>query len=531
MRPVRRTDFFLKGILFTPAVTEFFKLTSPMATQESIITNQDAVKTQGWGTARSRSVFSRLLNRPVTPKVAYLGGDLLVLTLAHTLALRLVAHFLSIPLSAQNPLDYHRFYIPFFAVVLYLFEGYKHPELRRPEQELEQSCKAVAVSFLGLVLFNFVAFRSQPFSRYMLATWFCLGLVMLLASRFTLRALYGALWKAGWGRRPTLLIGSAEGIAEYQQLLSIQRHHGYDFIGALLDPRAPDSSPTHSPHLPVLGSAFEWERVVTSAPAQVLVVAHPAIPNGDEWLGKLLRRAKEMRLDVEIYSNVLATANLNYEHDEFSGSFRFFSKPAWSRRVQRAFKQVMDLVIGFVGSMIALLLIPIIYLLIRVEEKGPLFYRSAFVAQDGSTRYYLKFRTMRVDADQILARDPALRDRFREKHKLVDDPRVTRIGKFLRKYSIDEYPQFFSILKGDLSLVGPRTIRREEADRYGPHLAKLLSCKPGLTGFWQVMGRQTTTYAERVRMDMFYVDRWSIWLDIVIAAKTVWKVAKAEGAY
>ncbi len=502
-----------------------------MATQESIITSQEAVKSQVPGTARSRSAFSRLLNWPATPKVAYFGGDLFVLTLAHAIALRLVAHFLSIPLSAQNPLEYHRFYIPFFAVVLYLFEGYKHPELRRPEQELERSCKAVTASFLGLVLFNFVAFRSQPFSRYMLATWFCLGLLLLLASRFTMRSIYGALWKRGWGRRPTLLIGSAEGIAEYQQLLSIQRHHGYDFIGALLDFRAPGSSPPPSLRLPVLGSVFEWEQAVTSTPAQVLVVAHPAIPNGDDWLGKLLRRTKEMRLDVEIYSNVLATANLNFEHDEFSGSFRFFSKPAWSLRLQRALKQVMDRVIGFIGSLVALLLIPIVYLAIRIEEKGPLFYRSAFVAQDGRTRYYLKFRTMRVDADQILARDATLRERFREKHKLIDDPRVTRIGKFLRKYSIDEYPQFFSILKGDLSLVGPRTIRREEADHYGPHLAKLLSCKPGLTGFWQVMGRQTTTYAERVRMDMFYVDRWSIWLDVIIAAKTVWKVAKAEGAY
>ena len=138
---------------------------------------------------------------------------------------------------------------------------------------------------------------------------------------------------------------------------------------------------------------------------------------------------------------------------------------------------------------------------------------------------------MHVDADQTLERDAALRARFREKHKLIDDPRITRMGRFLRKYSFDEFPQFFSILKGSLSLVGPRTIRQEEADHYGPLLGKLLSCKPGLTGFWQVMGRQTTTYQERVHMDMFYVDRWSIWLDLVIVAKTVWKVLKAEGAY
>lgn len=136
-----------------------------------------------------------------------------------------------------------------------------------------------------------------------------------------------------------------------------------------------------------------------------------------------------------------------------------------------------------------------------------------------------------MDADRILEQDAALRSRFREKQKLIDDPRVTRIGRLLRRSSLDEFPQFFSILKGDLTFVGPRTIREEEAVHYGPLLEKLLSVKAGVTGFWQVMGRQTTTYAERVQMDMFYIDKWSIWLDLVIIAKTFWKVLKAEGAY
>jgi exopolysaccharide biosynthesis polyprenyl glycosylphosphotransferase len=467
----------------------------------------------------------------VAPKVIYLGSDLLALTVAHMLALRLVEHFLRIPISAQNPFEYHRFYIPFFAVVLYVFEGYKHPELRRPEQELERSCKAVAVSFLGLVLFNFVAFRSQPFSRYMLVTWFCLALPLLLGFRFTLRGFYGALWKAGLCRRRALLIGSAPGIAEYQQLLSIQRHHGYEFMGALVDSVKPGAASATASGLLVLGPVEEWEKAVTATAAQVLVVASPSVPNGDEWLGELLHRAKERRLDVELYSCVLATANLNYEHDEFSGCFRFFSKPEWSLSVQRALKQAMDRVVGLIGSVVALLLTPIIYVLVNTEDRGPVFYPREYVGNDGLVHYYLKFRTMKRNADEILKDDAQLRAKYKENYKLVDDPRVLNVGRFLRKYSIDEFPQFFSLLKGDLTLVGPRVISQEETVRYGPFLGKLLSCKPGLTGFWQVMGRQTTTYQERVHMDMFYIDRWSIWLDIVIAAKTVWKVLKAEGAY
>jgi lipopolysaccharide/colanic/teichoic acid biosynthesis glycosyltransferase len=138
---------------------------------------------------------------------------------------------------------------------------------------------------------------------------------------------------------------------------------------------------------------------------------------------------------------------------------------------------------------------------------------------------------MRVDADHVLEQDAKLRSEFSDRHKLEDDPRVTTIGRFLRKTSLDEFPQFFSLLTGDLSFVGPRTIRREEGYRYGANLPRLLTVKPGMTGFWQVMGRQTTTYEERVQMDLFYMEHWSIWLDLFLIGKTFWKVFKCEGAY
>jgi exopolysaccharide biosynthesis polyprenyl glycosylphosphotransferase len=455
----------------------------------------------------------------------------MAITLAHMLAFRIVGHFLHVPMNALNPFGYHRFYIPFFAVILYLVEGYKSPELRRPEQELERSCKAVVVSFLGLVLFNFVVFRSEAFSRYLLVSWFALACVLLVAMRFTLRAIHGKLWKAGFCRRRAVLIGSPAGLSEYQQLLSIQRHYGYDLVGVLVDAAKPASPPAVMPHVPVLGSLNQWENSLAGTGANVLIVAYPAVPDGEQWLAELFRRCKQLRVDVELYSRVLATANLNYEHDEFSGCFRFYVKPQWSLALQRLLKRGIDVVIGLTGSAVTLLLMPIVFVLVNLEERGPLFYRSAYLGQDGSTCYYLKFRTMHMNADRILETDDALRARFREQHKLIDDPRITRIGRFLRRFSLDEFPQFFAVLMGDLTFVGPRTIRQAEAERYGPHREKLLSVKPGLTGFWQVMGRQTTTYQERVYMDMFYVDRWSIWLDLVIIAKTFWTVLKAEGAF
>jgi len=480
---------------------------------------------------RSSHVRLRLIASPLLHKAVYLAGDLFSITLAHRLAFWMAEHLLLIPRNALNPFDYYRFYIPFFAVILYLFDGYKSPELRRPEKELERSCQAIAVSFLGLVLFNFVVFRSQAFSRYLLVTWFVLAAISLISTRFALRGTYGKLWKAGLCRRRTILVGSAAGLSGYRQLLLVQRHHAFEFVGVLTNSASHSSSQAAIPDVPVLGTLDEWESVLKTTGANTLIVAAPTSSNGDAWFTELLARCRELRVAVELYSGVLATANLNYEHDEFSGCLLFYPQPRWSIILQGFLKRSLDVSVGLIGSIATVVLTPVIGLLIKLEDGGPIFYRSIYVRPNRQDGYYPKFRTMRVDADEILTRDSELRTRFEKQHKLVSDPRVTRVGRFLRKYSLDEFPSFFSILRGDISLVGPRTITRAQEKRYGPLLPKLLSVKPGLTGLWQVMGRQTTSYEAKVQLDMFYIDHWSIWLDLVIVFKTLWAVVRAEGAY
>jgi len=194
-------------------------------------------------------------------------------------------------------------------------------------------------------------------------------------------------------------------------------------------------------------------------------------------------------------------------------------------------RTALDRVFGLVGSVATLLVTPFVALLITLEDPGPIFYAREFVDCDGSVRHYLKFRTMIENADDLLAIDPQLQREYAEKHKLERDPRVLRTGHFLRKFSIDEFPQFFSLLTGDLTLVGPRVISRAETHRYGELLPKLLSVKPGITGYWQVNGRTNTTYEQRVQMDMYYVDHRSLRLDLLIIAKTFWTVLRGEGAY
>ena len=172
----------------------------------------------------------------------------------------------------------------------------------------------------------------------------------------------------------------------------------------------------------------------------------------------------------------------------------------------------------------------VIGLLIVLDDGWPVIYRRRVVGTTGEFDAF-KFRTMMRHADSILAANLALKAEFERNFKLKDDPRIIRVGAFLRKLSLDELPQLFNVLRGQMSLVGPRMITAAELDKYGPHKQLLLSVKPGLTGYWQVRGRQNVSYEERVRMDLHYIGSWSLSMDIKILFETPVKALKKEGAF
>jgi lipopolysaccharide/colanic/teichoic acid biosynthesis glycosyltransferase len=195
-----------------------------------------------------------------------------------------------------------------------------------------------------------------------------------------------------------------------------------------------------------------------------------------------------------------------------------------------AMKRLIDLA----GSTIAIVLFAPIFLIIafavKVQDGGPIIYRRRVVGRSGDFDAF-KFRSMRPDADRMLERDGRLMAEFEKNYKLIKDPRVTQVGSFLRKASLDEMPQLFNVLRGEMSLVGPRMITRPELAKYHEFRDLLLTVKPGITGYWQVEGRQTKTYEERVHMDVFYINNWSLLLDLTILLKTPFAVVKGQGAY
>jgi Undecaprenyl-phosphate galactose phosphotransferase WbaP len=197
-------------------------------------------------------------------------------------------------------------------------------------------------------------------------------------------------------------------------------------------------------------------------------------------------------------------------------------------------KRFLDLTICLVAMILILPLCLLIAACIRLDSKGPALYRQKRVGKDGATISIYKFRTMVHDADRMLHRclaDPELARQWRQHRKLKDDPRITRVGAFLRKTSLDELPQMLNVLLGEMSLVGPRPIVREEIVRYGRAYGLYCRVRPGITGLWQVSGRNDTSYAERVSLDSHYVRNGSLWMDLKILAKTVPTVIFGFGAY
>lgn len=199
-------------------------------------------------------------------------------------------------------------------------------------------------------------------------------------------------------------------------------------------------------------------------------------------------------------------------------------------------KRFVDIIGGIVG-LIILIPMTIILFVVKIfmrENDGPIFYKQSRVGKNGKKFKVYKYRSMCVNADEklkeYLEENEKARKEFKKYHKLKCDPRITKVGKVLRATSLDEFPQLINVLKGDMSLVGPRPVTDEEVEAYGSLKRKFLSVKPGLTGYWQVNGRSNTEYDDRIKMELYYVDNASIMLDFKILLKTFVVVIKKDGA-
>ena len=202
-----------------------------------------------------------------------------------------------------------------------------------------------------------------------------------------------------------------------------------------------------------------------------------------------------------------------------------------NKRGYRIAKRIFDVLLAIIGLIFCIVPIGIIAVLIKLDSPGPAFYVHRRIGKNGIEIPLLKFRSMHIHADKMIKEfTPEQKKEWELNFKLEHDPRITKIGNFLRRSSLDELPQLINILKGELSFVGPRPVVQEELERYGENKEKFLSVMPGLTGYWQAYARSTCTYEQRMEMELFYAENANFWWDVKIVFATVGAVLKRRGA-
>lgn len=481
------------------------------------------------------------LRSPLSPALVLFLADCAAVLLACILGfgLRLAAS----NTAAMRPVLYAQL-LPWLALfpLLYLsLSLYPGTFLRRPE-ELKRQCVATAAGFMGLAFFIFLSKSGDSYSRVALLLSWLFSMFTVPFFRYSVRRY---CTRFPWWALPCVMFGSQSRLPALCSNLSKAKGQGLRPAVLVLDNEdpLPDISGCLGPD-----DTVAVERVPLNDPKRAM-----------EAVGDIARR----------YAKAYAIVSFDSSSTE--------KRQAWLDVIDRCFQRIViipdisvgdrvwvmaatigrlsgimlrqnlldprrmmlkrgiDLFLALVSGVFGSPLLFALALAVRFDSKGPALFRHKRIGRNGRHFTVYKFRTMAVNSAEILERhlaaDPEARREWEETQKLKNDPRITRVGRFLRKTSLDELPQLINVLKGDMSMVGPRPIVDEEIGRYGRDFELYTRVRPGITGLWQISGRNDISYDDRVWLDRHYVCNWSVWLDILIIARTVPEVLHCSGAY
>jgi Undecaprenyl-phosphate galactose phosphotransferase WbaP len=397
-----------------------------------------------------------------------------------------------------------------------------------PSGELKRLSQATTFGFVALAASTFLSREALTYSRAAFVMAWGAALLSVPLARAALRALcMRRLW---WGS-PVIVIGAGR-----TGELVIRRLLGNPGMG--LKPMVafdddPAKAGTTICGIPVHGRIADAPEMARSLGIRHAVVAMPGAE--PQRLMDLWSELGPRFPHLIVIPGLMGFASLWVEAKDIGGVLGLEVRQSLLMTGPRIAKRMLDLAMVALLAVFVLPLSLLLVLAIVVETPAKPFYGQRRLGRGGASFTAWKFRSMRPGADAILAGylagHPELRAEWERDHKLRNDPRVTRIGRFLRKTSLDELPQLWNVLRGDMSLVGPRPVVEEEIIKYGTDFGLYQRVRPGLTGLWQVSGRNNLSYDERVALDAYYVRNWSVWLDAFILAKTVRVVLRGEGAY
>jgi len=413
-----------------------------------------------------------------------------------------------------TPLEPYKKYLLGFLIwiVTFYYEGLYTQHFTKSE-ELVKIIKATTIASAFSALLFFTLKVEPSFSRLAFFFAYLLNIVLLWLGRIFIKRI---LYLTKIYREKALFWGDSPELKWFNRLVQSEKNCGIEIVDHIRD---------QNPE--------EIKEILENSSVSLLFVGGVPVKNIKEVEDIAWR--KNIEIVINAFNHILNPLELEvYELFGFK-SLKLKYNLLIPRNV--VIKRVLEVILTLFLTILLLPAIILIALLVKLTSKGPIFYLSERLGKDGKLIKILKFRTMYTDSDKILKKFLEEHPKIREEYtryraiKSQKDPRVTPLGRILRKLSLDELPQLFNILKGDMSLVGPRPYLPEEVEYMGEYKNIILSVKPGLTGMWQVSGRNELTMEERVMLDVYYVTNWSIPLDMVIFVKTILEVFKGTGAY
>ncbi|MCA1951014.1 MAG: undecaprenyl-phosphate galactose phosphotransferase WbaP, partial [Treponema sp.] len=446
--------------------------------------------------------------------IAFIISDFFAIMLCFGFAFFLVNAYDLTIISFRSFLNYWPF-VPAFVILFYVNSLYPGVSLA-PAEELRRFAVGSAVGHGAIILF--MAINAQyKITAEMVAffiSWFFSVWVLMLCRTIT-RSLISRTRL--WGI-PAVIYGCGKSGKIVADRLLDNPSVGYIPVLFLDD----DSSVGDTyRNIPIVHDTSIGPYLVKRFNIKMAIVAMPGADR--RRLADILDESVSAFKYNVLIPDFFGLTNMWMSVRDFDGILGLSTSQQLLMPWNRIKKRILDLFLVVFGGIILLPLFAIIALLIKISSPGPVLYKHTRIGRNGKPFKAYKFRSMVIDADkrlaELLEKDPEARKEWDASFKLKNDPRITPIGRFLRKTSFDEFPQLINILKNEMSLIGPRPIVEAEIEKYGKHFKRVFAVKPGLTGLWQVSGRSDTDYDERVAFDTYYIQSWSIWLDLWILYK------------
>jgi Undecaprenyl-phosphate galactose phosphotransferase WbaP len=430
-----------------------------------------------------------------------------------------------------TPKDYISF-APSILIFFFVFALYGlYPGIgTSPIEEFRSILRASSISFLVLIGSTYFLREGILSSRIVIALAWLLTIGFVPISR---RLVRGWCARQSWWGIPTVIMGEQNAAIMMLELLTGHPRVGLRPVALLLDEALSDTSTIESARSVFCGDISNAKRFGEEYGDCYAVLAMPR--TGSDRIKEIFSQHAENYRHVLVIPDLFGMKSISVSAKDICGVLALEVGQTLSSLLPRLLKRSFDLALSL-G--VAVLISPMIFILciaVRLSSTGPIFYGQTRIGKNKKPFNIWKFRSMVVDADAVLsahlAEDAALREEWERDHKLKKDPRVTWVGRWLRKTSLDELPQIWNVICGDMSLVGPRPIVQCEVEKYGQTFIQYLRVTPGVTGLWQISGRNDTTYELRTRIDDYYVRNWSLSLDIYILIRTFKTICLSEGAY